>query len=108
MSKLEEFKMKDYLKMKDAMENEGIEFSIITCKDEGTVDIYVPLQCGDLMYIKYKLDDHKDDEVVQVSRYDSDKMPTADGLVADVIHGITTTYYHNVGDRAIDIGKYIL
>lgn len=100
--------MKDYLKMKDTMENEGIEFSIITRKDDNTVEVYVPLQCGELMYIKYKLDDHKDDELIQISRYDSDKMPTADGLVADVIHGVATTYYHNVGDRAIDIGRYIL
>lgn len=100
--------MKDYLKMKDAMENEGIEFSIITRKNDNTVEVYVPLQCGDLMYIKYKLDDHKDDELVQISRYDSDKMPTADGLVADVIHGVATTYYHNVGDRAIDIARFII
>lgn len=100
--------MKDYLKMKDTMENEGIEFSIITRKDDNTVEVYVPLQCGELMYIKYKLDDHKDDELIQISRYDSDKMPTADGLVADVIHGVATTYYHNVGDRAIDIARYIL
>ena len=100
--------MKDYLKMKDTMENEGIEFSIITRKDDNTVEVYVPLQCGELMYIKYKLDDHKDDELIQISRYDSDKMPTADGLVADVIHGVATTYYHNVGDRAIDIARFII
>lgn len=100
--------MKDYLKMKDTMENEGIEFSIITRKDDNTVEVYVPLQCGDLMYIKYKLDPCKDDEIIQISRYDSDQMPTADSLISGVINGITTTYYHNVGDRAVDIGRYLI
>ena len=100
--------MKDYLKMKDTMENEGIEFSIITRKDDNTVEVYVPLQCGELMYIKYKLDDHKDDELIQISRYDSDQKPATDSLVVDVIHGIATTYYHNVGDRAIDIARFII